>query len=382
MLIHFIEIAVLLAVSYAFGLGIGLVARRASLGRRVESGGAIPAERLAAVTGQGAALAEPAEQANAATPVAAESVSSEVVATAPAASPGAVVVPAQAPPSSPTIESAAPSPMAAPVGVDGVPVAQPVAASVALSGGPSGALQQPAPLEASPPAHEPASAAAPVAPSQQNGTAAGAAVSAPTPTPAPAGWSAAARSEQTPPPAAGAWPQASEVASPSSAPGVAWSGEIRGRRDHAHDSTPEPSTAAAQSAPNADWTQRPAVSGDLGAAIAAAQTAVEAALVKSGLDPAEPAIREGAAFGRPDGLGSPLGRRDDLKKINGLGPVDESMLNGMGVFHFDQIVDWDDKEILWLENHVFEVGRIAREGWQAQARDLVRDRQGVAEADR
>jgi NADH-quinone oxidoreductase subunit E len=124
-----------------------------------------------------------------------------------------------------------------------------------------------------------------------------------------------------------------------------------------------------------DWTQRPAP--DLGAAVAAAQTAVEAAHVRSGLDPSE--TRDVAAFGKPSGLRSPLGRRDDLKKINGLEAVDESMLNGMGVFHYDQIAEWDDKEILWLENHVFEVGRIAREDWQAQALALVRSRADTSE---
>ena len=49
------------------------------------------------------------------------------------------------------------------------------------------------------------------------------------------------------------------------------------------------------------------------------------------------------------------------------------MLNNMGIYHFDQIAAWDQKEVLWLENHAFARGRVGREDWQAQAQELLRD---------
>ena len=54
----------------------------------------------------------------------------------------------------------------------------------------------------------------------------------------------------------------------------------------------------------------------------------------------------------------------------GLGALDESTLNNLGVFHFDQIAGWSEAQVLWMENHVFARGRIGRENWQQQARDL------------
>ena len=51
-------------------------------------------------------------------------------------------------------------------------------------------------------------------------------------------------------------------------------------------------------------------------------------------------------------------------------PSDESTLNNLGIYHFDQIAAWDEREVLWLENHAFARGRIGREDWQEQAREL------------
>jgi predicted flap endonuclease-1-like 5' DNA nuclease len=105
---------------------------------------------------------------------------------------------------------------------------------------------------------------------------------------------------------------------------------------------------------------------DVGAAVAAAQSAVEQVLAKAGID-AE-ASRQSA---RPKGLPRARnGKRDDLKRINGLGALDESTLNNLGVFHFDQIAGWSEAQVLWMENHVFARGRIGHENWQQQARNL------------
>jgi NADH-quinone oxidoreductase subunit E len=114
------------------------------------------------------------------------------------------------------------------------------------------------------------------------------------------------------------------------------------------------------------WTPRRAVGPDVGAAVAAAQVAVEAVLSGSEADEAEQ-----RAFGRPIGLPGPRNnRRDDLKQIDGLGPADELTLNRMGIFHFEQVASLGPTEVLWLENNVFSLGRIGREQWQQQAREL------------
>jgi len=61
------------------------------------------------------------------------------------------------------------------------------------------------------------------------------------------------------------------------------------------------------------------------------------------------------------------GTPDDLKKISGIGPKIEAMLHERGVFHFDQVAAWGDRETAWMEDSLSFHGRIAREDWIAQA---------------
>src|SRR5690606_8689235 len=104
---------------------------------------------------------------------------------------------------------------------------------------------------------------------------------------------------------------------------------------------------------------------DVGAAVAAATTAVERVLATAGID------AESSGASKPEGLAGPRGGgKDDLKQINGLGALDESSLNNRGIYHFDQIADWRSDEVSWMEAHVFARGRIGREDWQRQAREL------------
>ncbi len=115
---------------------------------------------------------------------------------------------------------------------------------------------------------------------------------------------------------------------------------------------------------------------DAGSAVANAVAAVSAVLVET--SPAKPA-RSAGGFGRPTALDGPRdGGKDDLGQIKGLGPAIESSLNGLGIYHYDQIADWDQKAVIWVENHFGFKGRIAREHWQEQARDLGRGRMPMA----
>lgn len=111
---------------------------------------------------------------------------------------------------------------------------------------------------------------------------------------------------------------------------------------------------------------------------AVANAAAMASAVLEEIAPAKPSRAPGG-FGRPAALAAPRdGGKDDFGAIKGLGPAIESSLNGLGVYHYDQIADWDQKAVVWVENHFGFKGRITRERWQDQARDLVRRRGSAA----
>ncbi|MGP6085527.1 NADH-quinone oxidoreductase subunit E [Antarctobacter jejuensis] len=79
---------------------------------------------------------------------------------------------------------------------------------------------------------------------------------------------------------------------------------------------------------------------------------------------------------KPAGLDGPRdGQPDDLKIIKGIGPKLEQMLHGMGVFHFDQIAIWTDRELAWVDDNLegFK-GRASRDEWVAQAKDLAAEK--------
>ncbi|HKL68705.1 NADH-quinone oxidoreductase subunit E [Salibaculum sp.] len=61
---------------------------------------------------------------------------------------------------------------------------------------------------------------------------------------------------------------------------------------------------------------------------------------------------------------------DDLKKISGVGPKLEATLNDLGFWHFDQIAAWGPAEIAWVDSRLRFKGRITRDDWVAQAREL------------
>lgn len=65
------------------------------------------------------------------------------------------------------------------------------------------------------------------------------------------------------------------------------------------------------------------------------------------------------------------GGADDLKKIKGVGPKLEAMLNGMGIYHFDQVASWGASEQKWVDENLqgFK-GRATRDKWVEQAKTL------------
>lgn len=64
------------------------------------------------------------------------------------------------------------------------------------------------------------------------------------------------------------------------------------------------------------------------------------------------------------------GPADDLKKIKGVGPQLEGLLNSLGVYYFKQIGDWTREHVAWVDQRLQFPGRIDREDWIAQAKVL------------
>jgi hypothetical protein len=79
-------------------------------------------------------------------------------------------------------------------------------------------------------------------------------------------------------------------------------------------------------------------------------------------------------------LEAPRGQRDALQAIRGLGPVFEQRLNGVGIFHFDQLARLESREELeWLASQInVPPSRIRREGWPEQAARMCAQRQSNA----
>jgi NADH-quinone oxidoreductase subunit E len=69
---------------------------------------------------------------------------------------------------------------------------------------------------------------------------------------------------------------------------------------------------------------------------------------------------------------APDAHRDDLQVISGIGPVMERALNDLGIRSWEQLAAMDERAASRLSARLPGVpGRVEREGWVAQAVDLV-----------
>lgn len=66
------------------------------------------------------------------------------------------------------------------------------------------------------------------------------------------------------------------------------------------------------------------------------------------------------------------GKADELHLISGVGPKLEELLHGLGIYHFDQIANWTQAEIDWVDDYLQFSGRIERDNWIEQAKVLAR----------
>jgi len=66
-----------------------------------------------------------------------------------------------------------------------------------------------------------------------------------------------------------------------------------------------------------------------------------------------------------------FGDSDDLELIVGVGPMLTELLHEIGVFYFWQIAEWTDADIAYVDGKLMHFrGRIERDGWVGQSREL------------
>lgn len=154
-----------------------------------------------------------------------------------------------------------------------------------------------------------------------------------------------------------------------------------------------PATAAAQPAvdpakPQTDKAPTPAATSDAAPAPKARKTAAtEASAVETAKSatatPAKAAASKPATKAtkrapsakaesgkKPRAMKAPRkGVADDLKVIEGIGPVLERLCNELGIYHFDQIAKWGAAEVEWMDGNLKGFrGRVTRDKWVAQAK--------------
>ena len=61
---------------------------------------------------------------------------------------------------------------------------------------------------------------------------------------------------------------------------------------------------------------------------------------------------------------------DDLKKLSGVGPALEKKLIAAGVTSLEQVAAWTEADVTKIDEELSFKGRIEREGWIAQAKEL------------
>lgn len=104
-----------------------------------------------------------------------------------------------------------------------------------------------------------------------------------------------------------------------------------------------------------------------------APVAKAAAPAKPAAKPAKTAAKKKSRSGKPVSLLSEAPASvDDLKLIKGIGPGLEKQLNGLGVYQFQQIAEFSDKDLTWIDNNLTAFkGRCFRDDWCGQAKGLL-----------
>lgn len=149
------------------------------------------------------------------------------------------------------------------------------------------------------------------------------------------------------------------------------SGAASFARAAAPDETETGDAPAREDSGSTSFAEAPAPDGEGAAATPARKDS--AATVFAAEDYDRDGVIEGENEGaRPAALAAARdGGADDLKKIKGVGPKLEALLNDLGFYHFDQIAGWTGDEVAWVDANLKGFrGRVSRDGWVDQARLL------------
>ena len=104
------------------------------------------------------------------------------------------------------------------------------------------------------------------------------------------------------------------------------------------------------------------------AVVKAAPKAEKLAAAKA--KPAAATKAESKVVAAPKAEAAPVAAVGDLKKLVGVGPALEKKLIAAGVTSLEQVGAWTDADVSKIDEELSLKGRIEREGWIAQAKDL------------
>jgi len=94
---------------------------------------------------------------------------------------------------------------------------------------------------------------------------------------------------------------------------------------------------------------------------------------ESEVDATQSSVRQNAV---PTLLSEPKKEgKDKLSTIKGIGPVLESRLNELGIYHFEQIASWTKEEEEWIGSQMSFPKRVTQEKWVKQAKELMHTKQ-------
>lgn len=110
------------------------------------------------------------------------------------------------------------------------------------------------------------------------------------------------------------------------------------------------------------------------------QTIAAPAAIEADEEPASPPAPSTIPRKPPVLTAARNGAPDDFTLIENVSALQQSTLNSIGIFHFDQIAAWAPEHVAWIDRYFRLRGRIVQEEWVEQAIELARH--GVAAARR
>jgi predicted flap endonuclease-1-like 5' DNA nuclease len=134
---------------------------------------------------------------------------------------------------------------------------------------------------------------------------------------------------------------------------------------------PAPAKPAAKAAPAKATTAKSAAPKPAAAKPAASKpAAATASAAKSSPAPKAAAKKSAPAAAKPAAAKPAAAKADNLRRLIGIGPVNEKLLKAQGVTTYAQIAAWTAADIKRIEDVMNFDGRIARERWIEQAKLL------------